>query len=153
MRETLTGRFPEATVERTVEWVDTDASGHQHNSAVLRWVEAAEATLFRNLALPDYFPCAPRVQQVVNFRSKIWFGQRVKATIAIRALGRTSMTLEFQVSSFDSVAPDGAVQDAGTLVASGTVTTVHVPQGSLTAEPWPDHFIQAIWRACPGLRS
>ena len=32
-----------ATVTRRVEWIDTDASGHQHNSLVMRLVEAPGA--------------------------------------------------------------------------------------------------------------
>lgn len=135
--------FPEATVERTVEWVDTDASGHQHNSAVLRWVEAAEAKLFRNLALPEYFPSAPRVQQVINYHAKVLFGQRVAATVTISALGRTSLTMAFEVRSFTSGTPDGDTAD-GVVAATGTVTTVHVPQGAATAQPWPEHFVRAI---------
>ena len=125
-------RFPEACVERTVEWVDTDASGHQHNSAILRWVEAAEAELFRSLELPDYFPSAPRVQQVINYKAKLWFGQRITATVRIHALGRTSLTMAFDVTS-----------DAGEVAAYGTVTTVHVPNGSISAQPWPEHLVRA----------
>ncbi|MEJ1114371.1 thioesterase family protein [Paenarthrobacter sp. CCNWLY172] len=125
--------FPEACVERTVEWVDTDASGHQHNSAVLRWVEAAEAELFRSLELPDYFPSAPRVQQVVNYKAKLWFGQRITATVKVSALGRTSLTLAFEVTS-----------DAGDVAAYGTVTTAYVPQGATSAQPWPEHLVRAV---------
>ncbi|MEO8282040.1 MAG: acyl-CoA thioesterase [Pseudarthrobacter sp.] len=131
--------FPEATVERIVEWVDTDASGHQHNSAILRWVEAAEAELFRNLAQPEYFPSAPRVQQVINYKAKLWFGQRVSATVGISALGRTSLTMAFEVRGFGAGAPDG-----GTVAATGTVTTVHVPQGAAGAQPWPENFVRAV---------
>ncbi|GGJ30123.1 acyl-CoA thioesterase [Paenarthrobacter histidinolovorans] len=125
--------FPEACVERTVEWVDTDASGHQHNSAIMRWVEAAEAELFRSLELPDYFPSAPRVQQVVNYKAKLWFGQRITATVKIQALGRTSLTMAFEVKS-----------DDGGVAAYGTLTTVHVPNGTTTAQPWPEHVVRAI---------
>lgn len=157
--------FPEACVERTVEWVDTDASGHQHNSAILRWVEAAEAELFRSLDLPDYFPNAPRVQQVINYKAKLWFGQRITATVKVSALGRTSLTMAFEVrghsreesdggasgggesgGAFDGGASGGA-PDGGELAAYGTVTTVHVPNGTATAEPWPEHFVQAIQAA------
>lgn len=127
------GGFPEASVERTVEWVDTDASGHQHNSAILRWVEAAEAELFRNLDLPGYFPNAPRVQQVINYKAKLWFGQRVTATVKISALGRTSLTMAFEVTS-----------DGGEVAAFGTVTTVHVPSGAGAAQPWPEQLVQAV---------
>ena len=136
--------FPEASVERTVEWVDTDASGHQHNSAVLRWVEAAEGELFRKLQLPDYFPSAPRVQQVVNYTAKLWFGQRVRATVKITALGRTSLTMGFEVRGEATGAPDGTTPDAGTVAAFGTVTTAHVPPGAPTAQPWPEHFVRTL---------
>ncbi|MGO4189295.1 acyl-CoA thioesterase [Pseudarthrobacter sp. TAF60_1] len=136
--------FPEATVERTVEWVDTDASGHQHNSAILRWVEAAEAELFRNLAQPAYFPSAPRVQQVINYKAKLWFGQRVTATVKIRALGRTSLTMAFEVRGFTPGIADAGTDDGGTVAATGTVTTVHVPQGAAAAEPWPVDFVRAV---------
>ena len=137
-------QFAEASVERTVEWVDTDASGHQHNSAILRWVEAAEAELFRKLQLPDYFPSAPRVQQVVNYKAKLWFGQRVTATVKIDTLGRTSLTMSFEVRGERSGASNGATPHSSTVAAFGTVTTAHVPAGAATAQPWPEHFAKAV---------
>ncbi|PTT70393.1 acyl-CoA thioesterase [Arthrobacter sp. HMWF013] len=136
--------FPQATVERTVEWVDTDASGHQHNSAILRWVEAAEAELFRKLHLPDYFPSAPRVQQVINYKAKLWFGQRVSATVKINVLGRTSLTMGFEVRGEPMGASDEGVPDYGSVAAFGTVTTAHVPAGAANAQPWPEHFVRAV---------
>lgn len=127
-----------AHVERTVEWIDTDASGHQHNSAVMRWVESAEAELFRRLDLPGYFPAAPRVQQVINYTAKLWFGQRITATVRVERLGRTSATYAFEVRGHSH---PGA--QAGT-AAFGTVTVAHVPAGAQGAEPWPDGFRQAV---------
>ncbi|MGW9414646.1 MULTISPECIES: acyl-CoA thioesterase [Arthrobacter] len=137
-------RNPHASIERTVEWVDTDASGHQHNSAIVRWVEAAEAELFRSLELPDYFPSAPRVQQVINYTSKLWFGQRVTATVEIRELGRTSMTLAFEVRGHAHGAFEGGV------AAYGTVTTAHVPAGATAAQPWPAHIREAAGAVTDG---
>ena len=127
-----------ASIERTVEWVDTDASGHQHNSAIVRWVEAAEAELFRRLDLPGYFPCAPRVQQVINYRAKLWFGQRVTATVMIQELGRTSMTIAFEVHGHTHA------QSAGGIAAHGTFTTAHVPLGAESAQQWPALIQEAI---------
>ncbi|SDL26342.1 thioesterase family protein [Arthrobacter sp. ok362] len=135
--------FPEASVQRTVEWVDTDASGHQHNSAILRWVEAAEAELFRGLELLDYFPSAPRVQQVINYTAKLWFGQRVTAKVKIHALGRTSLTMAFEVRGEACGTHDGN-GDRGAVASFGTVTTAHVPAGATTAQPWPEHFVRAV---------
>jgi acyl-CoA thioester hydrolase len=127
-----------ASIDRTVEWVDTDAAGHQHNSAVMRWVEAAEAELFRQLAVPDYFPSAPRVQQIINYRSKLWFGQRITATLALEGIGRTSMTFAFEVHGHPHEKSDGG------LAAYGTFTTVFVPQGAERAQPWPEHIRAAL---------
>jgi len=119
------------SIERTVEWVDTDAAGHQHNSVVLRWAEACEAQLFRDLDLPGYFPTAPRVQQTVNFTAKLYFGQRVRTSIVVERLGKKSLTLAFTTEGLDS---DGAVAHQA---ANGTVTTVHVAPGGLHSSPWP----------------
>ena len=62
-----------------------------------RWVEAAEAQLVRDLGLDDYFPAAPRVRQEINYRTKLWFGQPVTATVAVVKMGRSSMTYAFEV--------------------------------------------------------
>lgn len=127
-----------ASIDRNVEWVDTDASGHQHNSSVMRWVESAEAELFRALNLPDYFPSAPRVHQAISYRAKLWFGQRITATVGIQKLGRTSMTYAFEVFGHPHL------ESAGGIAAFGTVTVAHVPSGSLTAQPWPAHMVDAV---------
>lgn len=127
-----------ASVERTVEWVDTDASGHQHNSAVMRWVESAEAELFRILNLPDYFPNAPRVHQAISYRSKLWFGQRITATVGIQKLGRTSLTYAFEVHGHPHH------QSGGGVAAFGTVTVAYVPSGSTAAQPWPREILEAL---------
>ena len=130
---------PRASIERTVEWVDTDASGHQHNSAVMRWVESAEAELFlRTLQLPDYFPSVPRIHQEIHFKSKLWFGQGITATVGISKLGRTSMTYAFEVHGH----PHG--QFPGGLAAFGTVTVAHVPPGFQKAQPWPAAVVDAV---------
>jgi acyl-CoA thioester hydrolase len=140
VNEQQAGCLAGASIERTVEWADTDAAGHQHNSAIMRWVEAAEAELFRRLDLPDYFPCAPRVQQVINYRAKLWFGQRVTATLQVQNVGRTSLTFAFEVH--------GRPHDksSGGLAAYGTFTTAYVPEGAEGAAPWPDHIRAALAR-------
>ena len=131
-------RGPGASIERVVEWADTDASGHHHNSAVVRWMEAAEAELMRQLGLEDYFPVAPRVQQVLNFRGKLWFGQRIVATVWVDRIGESSLTLAFEVVA----QPYG--RSAGGPAADGTVTTVHVPRGTEGSAPWPEAMRDAF---------
>ncbi|WP_286140418.1 hotdog domain-containing protein [Arthrobacter sp. Rue61a] len=118
--------------------MDTDASGHQHNSAVIRWVEAAEAELSRSVNLPGYFPGAPRVHQSVTYTAKLWFGQRITASIGIQHMGRSSLTYAFEVYGHAHKDSNGAV------AAFGTVTVANVPQSSATAQPWPAQFLAAI---------
>lgn len=132
-----------AVVQHTVEWVDTDASGHQHNSAIIRWVESAEAELFRQLALTDYFPSAPRVHQSINFRSKLWFGQRVTTTIWVQAIGATSVTFGFEVMS------QAMGERPGGMAADGMVVVAHVPTGAASSAPWPERFRAAMKAAEP----
>src|SRR5690554_7175525 len=121
-----------STIERTVEWIDTDAAGHQHNSAILRWVEACEAQLMRELDLPEYFPVAPRARHEVNYRAKLWFGQSVTITVKVDHVGSSSLRFAFEVVGHPAEGRPGG------LAADGTFVTVHVPLGAQGSAPWPD---------------
>ncbi|WP_306844842.1 acyl-CoA thioesterase [Paenarthrobacter nicotinovorans] len=126
-----------------VEWADTDAAGHHHNSAIVRWVEAAEAELMRELGIPDYFPVAPRVQQLLNFRGKLWFGQQVIASVWVERVGTSSLTLGFDVVGRP------CDRSAGGKAADGTITTVHVPPCSTVSAPWPEKMRYALTGGTP----
>lgn len=130
--------LPAVSLSRTVEWVDTDASGHQHNSVVIRWVEAAEAQLMRELDLPQYFPHAPRVQHVVNYTGMLWFGQRADIHLCVSRVGTTSLTLEFEVIA------EAIADTPGGAVANGSVTTVWFPAGAKSAQPWPEEMREQL---------
>jgi acyl-CoA thioester hydrolase len=132
-----------ATMTRHIEWVDTDAAGHQHNSVILRFVEACEAQLFRNLNVPDYFGQAPRVRQEVNFRAKLYFGQTVTTTVSLDRLGRSSMTFSFEVWG------EAFNDKPRKLSADGSFVTVCVPHGSEASQPWPD-TLRAALNIAPG---
>jgi acyl-CoA thioester hydrolase len=125
-------------LERTIEWFDTDASGHQHNSTIVRLVEAAEAKLARERGLTDYFPSSPRVRQEIDFEAKLYFSQPTTTIIAVERIGRTSMTLVFEVWAEEF---EGRPR---TRAAKGKVVTAHVPPGSVTAQPWPEHIVAAL---------
>jgi acyl-CoA thioester hydrolase len=132
------------TVTRTVEWVDTDASGHHHNSFITRSVEAAEAQLFRRLGLlEEYFGTAPRVHQEVDFRSKLYFGQEATTVLEIESVGRSSMTFRFEVSgeAFDR---EGSGPIPRRLAASGRYVTVYVPRGTEESAPWPEAILEKL---------
>jgi len=133
-------RLPAATIQRYVEWVDTDAAGHQHNSAILRWFEACEAQLFRDIGVDDYVPTAPRVQQVVNYSARLFFGQCVTTRVGIEKIGRTSLTIAFEVFG----EPFHGAQRVS--AAHGHVVTVHVSAAG-RATRWPQSFLDAIQTA------
>lgn len=127
-----------ATAVRCIEWVDTDAAGHQHNSAIMRFVEACEAQLFRNLNLPDYFGQAPRVRHEVNFRAKLYFGQEVTTEVSLGRLGEKSMTFSFRVWG------EAFGETSRRLAADGQFVTVFVPWGSEESAPWPQHIRERV---------
>lgn len=124
-------------IERRLEWVDTDAAGHQHNSVILRWAESAEAELMRSLRLPEYFPSAPRVKQTVNYHRPLWFGDQARIHLWIAAVGRTSMTMNFTVHTL----AHGADSE---LVAQGEVIVAHTDSSRNGATPWPDNVRRAM---------
>ncbi|WP_367402519.1 acyl-CoA thioesterase [Kocuria marina] len=127
-----------ATASRYIEWIDTDAAGHQHNSAIMRFVEACEAQLFRDLHLPEYFGQAPRVRHEVNFRAKLYFGQQVTTELHLERLGEKSMTYSFQVWG---EAFEGRPRR---LSADGRFVTVCVPRDGESSAPWPRHIRERV---------
>ncbi|MCD2185773.1 acyl-CoA thioesterase [Actinomycetospora soli] len=115
-----------------MEWHDTDAAGHQHHSAVLRWVEAAEAELLRSVGCARLFGRTPRVRHEVDYRSRVFFGDEVETTLRVEALGRSSLTYAFDVACSDRP------------VASGRLVIVHAPSATGGAEPWPEDVRAAL---------
>lgn len=126
------------SLERTIEWVDTDAAGHQHNSVLMRFVEAAEAKLFRELGQHSYFGIAPRVRQEIDYRAKLYFGQLVSTTIIVTRIGTSSMEFAFKVWGHPHEGRDVV------LAAEGKFVTVCVPQGSEKSAPWPQEIRAAL---------
>ncbi|MEA5454198.1 thioesterase family protein [Sinomonas sp. JGH33] len=134
------------TVTRSVEWADTDASGHHHNSFIMRSVEAAEARLFKRLGvLEEYFGIAPRVHHEVDFRSKLYFGQEATTVLEIESVGRSSMTFRFEVMGEAFEREDLPVPRR--LAASGRYVTVHVPHGTEESAPWPERILEKLAKA------
>lgn len=122
----------EAVAERSVEWYDTDAAGHHHYSAILRWVEIAEAELLRRHGLDWLFGRTPRVRHEVDYRARLWFGETVTIRIRVVDLGRSSLTYEFEVRGREGVS------------AQGSLVVVHAEPDSPSATPWPQEVRDAL---------
>lgn len=136
----LTGAVAGTSLQRTIEWVDTDAAGHQHNSVIMRMVEAAEAKLFRELGAASYFAIAPRVRHEIDYRAKLYFGQAVSTAIVIEHVGTTSMGFAFKVWGHPHEMREAV------LAAEGRFVTVCVPEGSEKSAPWPESIRLALHR-------
>jgi acyl-CoA thioester hydrolase len=129
--------MPEVEIERRVEWSDTDAAGHQHYTAILRWAEAAEAELLRSLGLDWLFGRTPRVRHEVDYTRRLWFGDIVRTRLWVDKVGRTSTRFLFEVHG-----PKG-------LAAQGSVTVAHTEPDQPKAAPWTDE-VRALLTPAPG---
>lgn len=130
-----------AVARGRVEWIDTDAAGIHHHTAIARYVESAEAALMRDLGLDDYFARAPRVHYEVDYEAPLHFGQEITTTLDVVRLGTSSITLAFEVwgEAFSS--------RPRLLAARGSYVTVHITgshtDGGARSAPWPAAWVEA----------
>jgi len=129
--------LPSIVVHRIVEWHDTDAAGHHHHGAVLRWVESAESELLRRLGVADLFGRIPRVHYEVDYRARLWFGQELQVELAIAAVGERSMRYEF------------AVRAGEVLAATGNMVITMAAPGSPRAAAWSPEVRLALTGSAP----
>jgi acyl-CoA thioester hydrolase len=123
---------PSTTIERAVEWTDTDAAGHYHHSTVIRWVEAAESALHEQLGLLDLFGTVPRVRYEADFTARLWFRDRVRITIEVADVGTSSLRYAFVVRRGDQVA------------ARGSMVCVNADPAHEGTAPWPADVRRAL---------
>jgi YbgC/YbaW family acyl-CoA thioester hydrolase len=115
------------TISRRVHWMDTDAAGHWHHSAAIRWTEEAEAELHRELGIiGDTFGVTPRVHTEYDFGVPLFFDDQVEITLTVAAVGDSSLTYEVQV------------ERSGEIAASGRVVIVLIDRETGSKRPWPD---------------
>lgn len=127
--------LPSVLVERRVEWADTDAAGHYHFSAVLRWVEAAEAVLLRRLGLGELFGSIPRVHFEADYLERLWFGDSVDIELRVEKVGTSSLHYRFDVRG-----PNGPA-------ATGRMSVVHSAATAKGTVPWPEETRRVLCEA------
>jgi acyl-CoA thioesterase FadM len=114
-------------IRRRVEWIDTDASGHYHWSAALRFAEAAERVLHDVLGIAELtFGRTPRVHIEADFHAPLNFNDVVDVDFGVGRVGRSSVDYRFAV-----------VRDGETCVEGG-VTSVFLDGSREATEPWPE---------------
>lgn len=125
--------MPSISIQRRVQWMDTDAAGIWHHSVIVRWTEEAEAEMHRQLGIIDEtFGSTPRVRTEFEFGDVLRFDDVVDITLSIAALGKTSVTYRVEVSR-DS-----------TEVASGKMIAVFIDRETGEKRPWPEPLRAAM---------
>lgn len=130
--------LPSVVIERRVEWPDTDAAGHYHHSAVVRWVESAEAVLLRRLGLSHLFGSTPRVHYEADYRARLWFGETVRIELRVIKVGTSSLHYAFTVRGEGEKA-----------AATGRMAIAHSAAHATGSTPWPDEVREILAKAGP----
>lgn len=88
------------TMQRRLEWPDTDAAGYWHHSTLWRFAEAAEAELHRRLGITKLtFGFTPRRHLEAEFFGPLYFDDLVTITCDVERVGGTSMTQRITLES------------------------------------------------------
>ncbi len=123
----MSGAFVEKV--RLLEWMETDAAGHQHYTSVFRWVEECESALYRKLDLPStLFGQIPRVKVQMEYKRRIYFGEEITTRLQVMRVGTSSLELGF------------TAYVKGELAAEGTYVIVHAPEINEGSKPWPEKW-------------
>jgi acyl-CoA thioester hydrolase len=105
----------EQVEQARVAWVDTDAGGRIHFTAVFRWAEAAETALMRRLGvLQGSWGDFPRRRVEAEYLKVLRFEDEIEIRLRVDKVGRTSVTYAW------TIAKDGETY------VKGRHTVVHV---------------------------
>ncbi len=113
--------------------MDTDAAGIYHWTTAFRLAEAAEAALHTALGIAEVtFGATPRVRVSAEFRRSVRFNDPVDVTLAVTAVGRTSVRYAL------TLALDGET------VAEGEIVSCLIDRESRRPVAWPDRVRAAL---------
>jgi len=114
------------TIQRRLEWIDTDAAGMWHYSTVIRYAEAAEIALHDELGITEFtFGALPRVHVEYDFVAAVIFGELVSITLTVGEVGDSSLTYHVDLSVDER------------RVATGKIVTVLIDRETERPTAWP----------------
>ena len=119
-----------------VSFVDTDASGRIHFTAMLRYFEAAEQEFIRSLGF-NYRDAPrdvgfPRVRVECEYRAAVLFDDELDIAVSVPRVGTSSYTLGF------------AATNNGVLAANGSIVVVCINRQSGRPQPIPELLRAAL---------
>jgi YbgC/YbaW family acyl-CoA thioester hydrolase len=89
----------EQVEQSRVAWVDTDAGGRIHFTAVFRWAEQAETALIRRLGLLDEsWGDYPRRKVEAEYLKVLRFEDELEIRLRVDKVGRTSVTYAWTIT-------------------------------------------------------
>ena len=137
MSDDSTGAPASILIQRRIEWSDTDASGHYHNTAAFRMIEWAETALFERLGiLDDIYGHLPRVHISIDFKRLLDFREVVDISLSIAEVGTTSLSYDFKIE-----------RDGELCVEARVVTALLNPDGS--KRRWSDDHRKLLVESGP----
>lgn len=121
-------------VWRRVAWNETDAAGHNHFTAVFRWIEEAEHVLFRSIGVEaSMIPRIPRVHFEVDYFDRLYFDELIEVRVGVAKVGTSSCHFGFDVRKAD-----------GGRAISGSYVIVHASGTASGATPWPKRIHESL---------
>jgi acyl-CoA thioester hydrolase len=111
-----------------IRFIDTDASGRIHYTAMFRYFESAETEFFRTLGIiyGSRGYNLPRVHVECDFKRVMGHDDLITIEVSLAKLGRSSIRLEFRTLK------------EGELAAKGAVVMACADRQTLASAPLPD---------------
>lgn len=142
------------TIQRRVAFSETDLAGIVHFTNLFKYMEEAEAALFREIDWPlvDFDGAVwrgwPRVTTEAMFTGPLRFGDVVEVELTLEHLTAKRMTYRFQLTRISSGAPEREEEPEKRLrVAKGSITVAYVRRelaGELRAVLVPEELLQRL---------
>lgn len=120
--------------ESRIRFVDTDASGRIHYTALFRHFEAAEFEFLRSIGCPygSFEASFPRVHVDCDYLAALRSDDLISTEVKVDRVGRTSFTLAF-AASLD-----------GQPAAKGKIAVVCMDRRTQRPEPVPERLAAAL---------
>ncbi len=98
-----------------IRFIDTDASGRIHYTAMFRYFETAEIEFFRHIDVLYDHPGVsfPRVHVECDYRAAIRYDDLLTIEVAVGRIGNSSVQLRFRALKDEAEAASGNVVIAG----------------------------------------
>src|SRR3712207_3598462 len=124
-------------IQRRIEWSDTDASGHYHNTAAFRMFEWAETALFNSVGiLEDVYGRLPRAHIRADFKGLLFHRDLVDVELSVREIHASSIVYDIEIRR----GPETVVRAEVVAVLLGV---------DRRPERWPDEYRSLLLSAGP----